>query len=88
MKIIVRGILQKLKYWTIRRRNDRPSNPAYYIIDWLIFIQGVVLEFTPLWNDWHTHLAGITQQPNLFWAECTVRCIGTQNGSFNPLFIT
>ena len=29
MKNIVRGILQKLlKYWTIRRRNDRPSNPA------------------------------------------------------------
>ena len=29
MKIIVRGILQKLlKYWTIRRRNDRPNNPA------------------------------------------------------------
>ena len=29
MKIILRGILQKLlKYWTIRQRNDRPSNPA------------------------------------------------------------
>jgi hypothetical protein len=29
MKIIVRGILQKLlKYWTIRRRDDRPSNPV------------------------------------------------------------
>ena len=29
MKIIVRGILQKLlKYWTIRQQNDRPSNPA------------------------------------------------------------
>jgi hypothetical protein len=29
MKIIVGGILQKmLKYWTIRQRNDRPSNPA------------------------------------------------------------
>ena len=29
MKIIVRGILKKLlKYWTIRRRDDRPSNPA------------------------------------------------------------
>ena len=36
MKIIVRGILQKLlKYWTIRRRNDRPSNPA---------IQRIILE--------------------------------------------
>ena len=29
MKIIVRGILQKLlKYWTIRRQDDRPSKPA------------------------------------------------------------
>ena len=29
IKIIVRGILQKLlRYWTIRRRDDRPSNPA------------------------------------------------------------
>ena len=29
MKTIVRGILQKmLKYWTIRQRDDRPSNPA------------------------------------------------------------
>ena len=29
MKIIVRGILQKLlKDWTIRRRDDRPSDPA------------------------------------------------------------
>ena len=29
MKIIVRGILQKLlKYWTIRRRDDRPSKPV------------------------------------------------------------
>ena len=29
MKIIARGILQKvLKYWTIRRRDDRPSKPA------------------------------------------------------------
>ena len=36
MKIIVRGILQLLKYWTIRQRNNRPSNPEYYIIDWLI----------------------------------------------------
>ena len=36
MKIIVRGILQKmLKYWTIRRRNDHPSNPA---------IQRIILE--------------------------------------------
>ena len=34
MKIIVRGILQKLlKDWTIRRRDDRPSDPAYYIED-------------------------------------------------------
>ena len=38
MKIIVRGILQKLAYWTIRRRNDCPSNPAYYIRDSLIFV--------------------------------------------------
>ena len=41
MKIIVRGILQKLlKYWTIRRRNDRPSNPAtqrnILEIDWFL----------------------------------------------------
>ena len=37
MKIIVRGILQKiLKYWTIRWRDDCPSNPVYYIRDWLI----------------------------------------------------
>ena len=37
MKFIVRGILQKLlKYWTIRRRNNHPSNPEYYIRDWLI----------------------------------------------------
>ena len=29
MKIIVRGILEKLlKYWTIRRRNDSPSKTA------------------------------------------------------------
>ena len=29
MKIIVKGILQKLlKYWTIRRWDDRPSDPA------------------------------------------------------------
>ena len=29
MKINVREILQKmLKYWTIRRRDDRPSNPV------------------------------------------------------------
>ena len=29
MKLIVRGILQKLmKYWTIRQRDDRPSDPA------------------------------------------------------------
>ena len=35
MKIIVRGILKKLlKYRTIRRRrDDRPSDPAYYIED-------------------------------------------------------
>ena len=33
MKIIVRGILQKLlKYWTIRWWNDRPSNPATHRI--------------------------------------------------------
>ena len=29
MKIIVRGILQRLlKYWTIRRRDNCPSKPA------------------------------------------------------------
>ena len=36
MKIIVRGILQKLlKYWTIRRWNDCLRNPA---------TQGIILE--------------------------------------------
>ena len=44
MKIIVRGILQKLlKYWTIRRRDDRPSKPAtqrnILEIDWFYFSQ-------------------------------------------------
>ena len=41
MKIIVRGILQKLlKYWIIRRQDDRPSNPATQLIileiDWFL----------------------------------------------------
>ena len=41
IKIIVRRILQKmLKYWTIRRRNDHPSNPAtqriILEIDWFL----------------------------------------------------
>ena len=43
MKIIVRGILQKLlKYWTIRWRDDCPSNPAtqrnILEIDWFLVI--------------------------------------------------
>ena len=47
MKIIVRGILQKLlKYWTIRRRDDYPSNPA---------TQRIILEIDWFLEKWLSH---------------------------------
>ena len=50
MKLIVRGILQKLlKYWTIRRRNNCPSNPAtqriILEIDWFLLVPSLDRKF-------------------------------------------
>ena len=59
----MRGILQKLlKYWTIRQRNDRPSNPAYYIRDWLIL-------YHKGWSEGHKN----TNSPSKkYWTHCAL----------------
>ena len=54
MKIIVRRILQKLlKYWTIRQRNNRPSNPAFQHIileiDWFLEFLGWFQTWISAW---------------------------------------
>ena len=49
MKITVRGILQKLlKYWTIRRRDDRPCDPATQSI--ILKIDGFQIIFLKILN--------------------------------------
>ena len=66
MKIIVRGILQKLmKYWTIRQRDYRPSQAATQCIileiDWFFiqFVTGCKLV-------WFTSLQSQIQRGILF----------------------